>query len=322
MRPDSLSDDFHHGAMRVVYEPESLKTLGHPVCAAIGMFDGVHLGHQQVLQRAISDAEEHEAISIAVTFDRHPNTVVAPARSPPLIYSLSQKLHAIEAQGVDVTLLLEFDRALSLMTSERFIEFLAEGVGKLRSLSVGSGFRFGHQGRGDVPLLQSLGRDFHFSVHSLPTVSLDGEPVSSTRIRRAIQAEEFDLASEMLGRPYKLAGRIVEGDKVGRELGFPTANLDTSGLALPSNGIYAAHAEIDNTAYRAVINIGYRPTLHHPGDRPLVEAYLLGFSGNLYGKQMGIHFIKKLRMEQKFGSLEALKAQIEADVEHAKRVFT
>lgn len=172
-----------------------------------------------------------------------------------------------------------------------------------------------------MQLLAKLGRNLRFSVHGMAAVSLDGEPVSSTRIREAIRAGELDLAGQMLGRAYSIVARVVEGDKLGRQLGFPTANLDATALALPPKGVYAVHAIVHGDQHRAVLNIGTRPTLENP-KRPLrVEAHLLDFNGDLYGKETEIVFAEKLRDEKKFSSVDELKAQIGRDVERAKSVF-
>ena len=291
------------------------------VCAAIGVFDGVHLGHQQVIRQTITDARQHEAHAVVITFDRHPNAVVAPERTPPLIYSLSQKLRVIAALGADATLLIRFDEEFSQQTGEGFVRELARGFGRIHSLCVGAEFSFGHKRSGNVTLLRALGTELKFNVHGLAAVSLDGQAVSSTRIREAVRAGEFDTASQMLGRAYSLSGTVVQGDQVGRKLGFPTANLDARGLVLPPNGVYAIHATVSGTTYRAVLNIGWRPTLAQPAPTLQVEAHMLDFSGDLYGAELAITFVEKIRAEQKFPNVEALRAQIARDIVSARALF-
>ena len=242
---------------------------------AIGFFDGVHLGHQQIIRQTIADARQHEAVALVITFDCHPNTVVAPNRVPPLIYSLPQKLRAIESLGGDALLLIHFDKPFSEQTGEAFIRGLARDLGHIQSLCVGSSFTFGHKRSGNVALLRTLGAELKFAVHGLAAVSLDGKAVSSTRIREAIRAGELDAASQMLGRAYSLAGRVVRGDQLGRQLGFPTANLDVTGLMLPPNGVYAVHASVARKSFRAVLNIGHRPTVGQPAPQLRVEVHLL-----------------------------------------------
>jgi len=294
---------------------------GRKVCVAIGVFDGVHLGHQQVIRQTLADAGQHEALAVVITFDRHPSAVVAPARVPPLIYSLPQKLRAIAALGVDATWVIRFDEAFSRQTGEQFIRALARDFGHLHSVCVGSQFIFGHKRSGNVALLRQLGEELRFTVHGLAAVSLDGQVVSSTRIREAIRAGQLDAASQMLGRGYSLAGPVIQGDQLGRKLGFPTANVDIRGLVLPPNGVYAAHGSAGGKLFRAVVNIGLRPTLAMPAPSLHVEAHLLDFDGDLYGRELEIALVEKLRKEQKFPSLDGLKAQIARDVEHARRLF-
>ena len=307
--------------MNVIRHSNELNPAGRKVCVAIGVFDGVHLGHQQVIRQTISDAQQHEGLAVAITFDRHPNTVVAPNRTPPLIYPLTKKLQVIQRLGIHTTLLIHFDEAFSQISAETFIRQLALDFKNIHSICVGSSFTFGHKRQGNVDLLKQLGQELSFTVHGLAAVALDGQRVSSTRIRDAIRAGHLDAASQMLGRPWSLSGTVVEGDKLGRQLGFPTANLSTEGLVLPPNGVYAVHAETGGKLYRAALNIGVRPTLDNPAPQRRVEAHLLNFSGDLYGKEMEITFVEKLRDEQKFPSPDALKAQIQRDIESAKKVF-
>jgi riboflavin kinase/FMN adenylyltransferase len=307
--------------MNVLHAARDLKADGCKVCVAIGVFDGVHLGHQQVIRQTLAGAEQQEGLAVVVTFDRHPNAVVAPDRVPPLIQSLPQKLRAIAALGAHTAWLIQFDEAFSRQTGEQFVRALARDFGRLHSICVGATFTFGHRRSGNVALLQALGRELGFLVHGLAAVSLDGQPVSSTRIREAIRAGQLDLASQMLGRRYALAGTVTRGDQLGHQLGFPTANLDVSGLVLPPNGVYAAHVLARGRSHRAVLNLGLRPTLASPSAQLRVEVHLLDFSGDLYGQDLEISFVQKLRDEQKFPSLESLKAQIARDVAAARALF-
>ena len=307
--------------MTLLRHATELKPQGRPVCLAIGMFDGVHLGHQQVIRQAVTDAEQHEGVAVVVTFDQHPASVLAPGRVPPLIHSLPQKLRTIEALRVEVVLLIHFDRAFSLKTGETFVRELVRDLGRIQSLCVGSAFTFGHQRSGNIELLRRLGREFGFAVHGLAAVALDGQTVSSTRIRDAIRAGRLDVAQQMLGCEYSLAGQVVEGDRLGRKLGFPTANLDSSGLVLPPGGVYAVHVAAGGTRHRGVLNIGHRPTLENPLPQLRVEAHLLDFNGDLYGQEIEVTFVEKLREERKFPSLDALRQQIERDVTLARTKF-
>ena len=268
------------------------------------------------------DAHQLEAASLCVTFDQHPAKVIAPERAPRLIQNLSQRLSAIEALGVEAALVLPFDEVMSQIPAEAFIRGLHVDLGRIHSICVGAHFAFGHGRDGNLELLQQLGQDMKFVVHGLSNLSLDGETVSSTRIRAAIAEGQLDAAGQMLGREYALAGEVVKGDQRGSELGFPTANLDITDLCTPRKGVYAAHAEVAGTTHRAAVNIGLRPTVAEVEPTLHVEAHLLDFEGNLYGEVLTLTFVGKLRDEKPFDSLDALKAQIEKDIVQARYLFT
>ena len=298
-----------------------LRASPRKVCVAIGVFDGVHLGHQQVIRQTLADARQHEGVPVVLTFDRHPSTVVAPDRVPPMLYSLPQKLRAIESLGVANTLLIHFDRAFSQQTGEQFIRTLARDFGQLHSICVGAEFTFGHQRSGNVPLLQQLGTELNFTVHGLAALALDGQSVSSTRIREAVRTGDLDAASQMLGREYSIAGTVIRGDQLGRKLGFPTANLDVTGLVLPPNGVYAVHARVAGREHRGALNLGLRPTLASPTPRLQCEVHLLDFAEDIYGAELELTFVAQLRAEQKFPDLAALQSQIHRDLTATRACF-
>jgi len=307
--------------MKLIRAATELAAGSRKACLAIGVLDGVHLGHQQIIRQTIADARQQGGLALVVTFDRHPNAIVAPGKEPALIYALPQKLRAIESLGADALLMLRFDKAFSEQTGEQFIHSLARDLGKIQSICVGADFVFGHKRSGNVALLKTLGAELGFTVHGIAAVALDGQPASSTRIREAIRAGDFDAASQMLGRAYSVAGKIVHGDQLGHKLGFPTANLDTTGLLLPPNGVYPAHANVGGNGFRAVLNIGCRPTVQSLTPQPRAEVHLLDFSGDLYDQEMEVVFAAKLRDEQKFASLEELKAQITRDISAARLIL-
>jgi riboflavin kinase/FMN adenylyltransferase len=300
--------------MKIIRAASELGNGQRKACVAIGVFDGVHLGHQQIIRQTVADARTHDAVALVVTFDKHPNAIVAPERVPPQIFSRSQKLRAIEALGADALLEIPFDKTFSEKSGEVFIRELAHGLGKVHSICVGADFVFGHKRSGNVELLKKLGAELNFQVHGLAAVALDGQVVSSTRIREAIRAGNFDAASQMLGRPYSICGCVVEGDRLGRQLGFPTANLDTANLVLPPNGVYAASTKLKGQFYRVALNIGTRPTVAAARPQLRVEAHLLDFSGELYGAELKVELGAKLRDERKFSSPAELREQIRQDV--------
>ncbi len=304
--------------MRLIREASDWQIPDNGVCAAIGVFDGIHLGHQEVILHTVAEARRQSASSVVITFDRHPNSVVAPERNPALIYPLSQKLRVIESLGVDAIRLIHFDRPFSLQTAEAFVLSLARDFGRVHSVCVGSRFTFGHERAGNTALLRKLGAQLGFATHALPPVTLGNHAVSSTRIREAIRTGELLQASGLLGRPYGFAATVVPGDRLGRQLGFPTANLAVDGLVLPPRGVYVVEALWRGAHHSGVLNIGFRPSLRRPEPELRTELHLLDFTGDLYDQEVEIRFDRKLREEIKFPSLEALRAQIARDIAVAR----
>ena len=307
--------------MNTIRESSQLNARGRKVCLAIGVFDGLHLGHQQIIRQTIADARQQDGLAVVLTFDQHPSAILAPERVPPLIYSPAQKVRALAALGADTMLLLRFDRSFSEQTGEHFIRQLARELGAIHSICVGADFVFGHKRSGNVALLQKLGAELNFTVHGIAAVTLEGSIVSSTRVRDAIRAGDFAAARQLLGRPYSLAATIVAGDRLGHQLGFPTANLETAGFVLPPKGVYAAEATVSGCSYRAVVNLGQRPTLQQPAPQLRVEVHLLDFNGQIYGEEMEVTFADRLRAEMKFPSLAALREQIGRDVTAARELM-
>ncbi len=301
--------------MNVIHaDAAELNAGGRPVCAAIGVFDGVHLGHQRVLQQTISDAVRFQGISAAVTFDRHPNAIVAPGNVPALIYPLAKKLEVFAALGIDTACVIRFDKAFSQISGEQFVRDLARDFGKILSVCVGANFMFGHRRSGNVALLNEIGGQLGFAVHAAPDVDFDGQPVSSTRIRDAIRSGDFVLAGQMLGRPYSLCGAVIRGRQLGRTLGFPTANIDVTGILVPPTGVYVAEGRVGAEWHRAAVNIGHRPTVQSGDLQIHVEAHFLDFDRDIVGQDLELIFLKKLREEKKFPSSDALRAQIAQDI--------
>lgn len=284
------------------------------------MFDGVHLGHQEVIRKTLAEASNRGAIPVVVTFDRHPSAVVAPDRVPALIYNLPKKLNVLEQLGVAATLLLDFTPEFSRLSGEDFIAWLIRGFGHVQSISVGNNFVFGHKRSGNIGLLSQLGNKLGFSVYGLEQLSLGGRVVSSTRIRELIATGELEDAARCLGRIYSLSGKVVRGDQLGHRLGFPTANLDLPGLVTPPNGVYAVRARLGARELPGVTNIGVRPTLNS-GTAKRVETHLLDFEGELYDQNLDLVFVARLRDEQKFSSLDDLKVQIGADISRARELL-
>ncbi len=305
--------------MRLAHAARELRQDSQPVCAAIGVFDGLHLGHREILKRIRDKAAGSGGRSLVITFDRHPNAVVAPDRLPPIISPLGQRLRLMDGLGMDAALVLPFDVGLSKVGGEDFIRGLAADLGSLRSLTVGEEFTFGHKRSGNVELLKHLGRELGFTVDPVGGVELHGQRVSSTRIRELIQGADFAAAEQLLGRRWALVGNVVTGDQLGRQIGFPTANLETNGLVLPPHGVYAGRVLVNGTSWKVALNIGLRPTVSQPAPRLRVEAHLIDFAGELVGQELEIELLGRLRAEMKFPSFDALRAQIAADVAAVRR---
>lgn len=288
--------------------------------ATIGNFDGVHLGHQALLQRLRAEGERRGLPTLVMLFEPHPQEFFARGseRQPPArLLRLREKLERLQALGVDAVQVLRFNRTLSQLPAEDFISVWLEQRLKVQHLVIGDDFRFGYQRRGDFALLQAANA---FSTEASATVLLDGERVSSTAIRQALANEQFENAARMLGQRYLLSGKVAHGDARGRLLGFPTANLRLHRAVLPLNGVYAV--QVHGLAERplpGVANIGNRPTVN--GKEPRCETHLFDFAGDIYGKRIAVEPLRKLRGEQKFDGLDALKAQIARDAEQARAFF-
>ncbi len=305
--------------MDVVTDLASMVPPGAGSAVTIGSYDGVHLGHRAVLGELRRLADEAGAAATVVTFDRHPATVVRPESAPRLLTDLDQKLELLEATGsVDVVVVVPFDLARSQEEPEDFVEeILVDGL-RARSVIVGEDFQFGHTRRGDVGLLQAAGERLGFDVVGLGLVEVPGVsgPVSSSAIRRLLAAGDVEGAGGLLGRLPEVRGVVESGDGRGRDLGFPTANVEVPpDILLPGPGIYAGwYVRPDGSCQPSAISLGVRPTFH-PGGGPMVlEAYLLDFAGDLYGEAARVRFARRLRDEVRFESADALSAQVAADV--------
>lgn len=307
--------------MKVIRQLPELGGLPGPLHAAIGVFDGVHLGHQAVIQSAIDSAQKAGGTPCVVTFDPHPVRVLAPAYAPRLLTSTAHKLRLLEASGASATLVLEFDRAFSETSATNFVEQLHAKAPRLERISVGVDWRFGRGGDGNVALLETLGRKLGFQVSAIPTLMIDGSPVSSTRIREAVAGGDFAVAQSLLGRPYTVLGTVIEGRKLGRELGFPTANLTVHSEQLPPTGVYAVEIDHGGRRLAGVANLGYRPSVEGEAARRLLEVHCLDWQGDLYGQDLEVRFVRFLRPEKTFDDLESLKRQIQKDSEEARLVL-
>lgn len=298
----------------------NLRPQHHGCVATIGNFDGVHLGHQHVLTQLADKAKELNCPCTVITFEPQPLEYFAPKSAPARLMRLRDKVQALQRQEVDRLLCLRFNQALANMPYQEFIEqVLVKGLG-VRYLVVGDDFRFGKNREGTFQHLVEAGKQYQFEVVNMPTFNVVGERVSSTRIRKALEAGQFDKAETMLGQYYKITGRVAHGEKLGRELGFPTANIHIHRKVTPLHGIYVVKVfGLGGRLIEGVASIGTRPAVN--GKKVILEVFLFNFNEIIYGKQLEVNFLKKLRDELPFDSLDALKEQIAIDVEQAKQFF-
>jgi len=314
--------------MEVLRDVETCPRPESGTAVTIGAFDGVHRGHRAVIASLRQVAEERGLRTAVVTFDRHPASVVRPDSAPLLLTDLDQKLELLAECGVDYTLVVHFDEVRAKETAPDFVEEVLVGCLNARSVAVGEDFHFGHRRSGDVALLRTMGADLGFDVVGHRLVGLDdrpGEtPVSSTRIRAALAAKDLEAANEMLGRPHEVRGIVGHGDARARELGFRTANLVVpDAICLPADGVYAGwYLTPDGVAHPSAINLGRRPTFYDHADRSLLEAHLLDFDGDLYDQPARVRFVRRLRDELKFDSVEALVEQMGRDVGDTRDLLT
>jgi riboflavin kinase/FMN adenylyltransferase len=307
--------------MQVLESIVDLAEIDGPVHLGIGVFDGVHLGHQAVIRSAIDCAQRMGGSAVAVTFDPHPIKILRPEIAPRLLTSTPHKVRLIAAMDMPFLLKVRFDADFASLAAEDFIVALVKQAQPLRTISVGHDWAFGRGRTGNVAMLKSLGAKTNFSVVEVDPVLLDGDPVSSTRIRRAVQAGEFDIASRCLGRRYSILGTVERGQQLGRTIGFPTANLRAHNEQFPPDGVYAVRTRIGLREVGGVANVGMRPTVEtHAAERRL-EVHLFDVDEDLYRCDLEVVFEDFLRPEKKFGNLAELQTQIGADAAVARKLL-
>lgn len=302
--------------MEVVHGLDNLPESFKCGAIAIGFFDGVHWGHRAIFNQLLEVAHASQTNAIAFTFDRHPAELLAPEFAPPYITTLSQRIELINDVGVERILIADFDPGLAGLTPSDFLGCIVVGRLAAKHIVVGSNFRFGRDREGDVRYLKAAASTFGFELTVVPSVIIDGAPVSSTRIRLMISRGDVEEASRLLGRRFVLRGTVVPGDRVGRVLGFPTANIQTEPRQLlPAHGVYTVQTQIGGAVWNGLCYIGKRPTFR--SQREVVEVHLMGYSGDLYGRVLDITFLRRLRGEMVFETPEKLAQQIRSDLERA-----
>ena len=302
--------------MQIVRGLESFPPDAGPSAVALGAFDGIHLGHRAILGTAVAQARQGKLSALACTFDRHPMEVLQPDRAPLPITTLDERLELIAGTGIDTTVVIPFTPAVAGIEAKAFVQDVLVGTLKAREIVVGFNHRFGRGARGDTQLLEALAAPLGFRAHIVSALMVDGVAVSSSEIRSALQRGDLPAAARLLGRPYSIRGDVVRGAGRGRTLGFPTANVRTERpLGLPV-GVYVCRLQVRAREHQAVVNVGFRPTF---GVNELaVEAHVLDFAGDLYEATVTLTFIRRLREERKFPSVDALKEQIALDVAAAR----
>jgi riboflavin kinase / FMN adenylyltransferase len=285
----------------------------------IGNYDGIHVGHRRIIELVKERAASIDGTSMLMTFDPHPLQVLRPDQELPSITPLSKKIELINETGIDVLIIVPFTQEFGLMEAEDYIKRILVDHLKVKGVIIGYDFRFGRGGRGDVALLKAYGSECGFSVDVVEQISIEDEKVGSNRIRLLVRNGDVAGANRLLGRPYALGGQVVSGMSRGREIGFPTVNLRTDHNLVPGNGVYVTQVEFGDRKYGSVTNIGYNPTFGNT--ERTIETFILDFQGSLYGETITLHFMRRIRDEAKFESVQALVQRITADVAEAKEYF-
>jgi riboflavin kinase / FMN adenylyltransferase len=294
--------------------------IARPTVLTLGVFDGLHLGHQLIMQTVVERARAVGAVPTVITFDPHPREVLHPESAPPLLQTFDQKIEALGVLGIEQTIVIHFDKSFAQIRAQDFLRDAVVERLHAKEVYLGCGFAFGHDREGNIDLLRSVSQSLGFFADEVPEVRLRGCRVSSSRIRELLQQGRVNLARRMLGRPYGVEGRVVRGAERGVTLGFPTANLHPQNRVIPRNGVYVTATLIEGQWRRSVTNVGTRPTFESAAATS-VETFVMNYSGDLYGDVVRVRFLYRLRDEQKFGSVDELKSQIACDVCRAENFF-
>ena len=294
--------------------------IARPTVLTLGVFDGLHLGHQLIVRTVVERARAARAVPTVVTFDPHPRALLHPESAPPLLQTFDQKIEALGVLGVEQTIVVRFTEEFARVRAEEFLRDVVRERLQAREVYLGRGFAFGYEREGDITLLRRVSERLGFHADEVPEVRLRGRRISSSRIRELLSEGRVNLARRMLGRPYGVEGRVVRGAERGRTLGFPTANLQPQNRVIPRGGVYVTATLIEGRWRRSVTNVGARPTFERDAEAS-VETYVMDWAGDLYGDVVRVRFLHRLRDERKFASLDELKTQIGRDARRAARYF-
>jgi riboflavin kinase/FMN adenylyltransferase len=294
--------------------------IQRPTVLTLGVFDGLHLGHQLIMRTVVERARAIDAVPTVITFDPHPRAVLHPESAPPLLQTFDQKIEAFGVLGIEQTIVVRFTKEFSNISAREFLKDVVADRLHAKEVYLGKGFAFGHSREGNIELLQRLSSELGFVAGKVPEVKMRGQRVSSSKIRQLLAAGQVNLARRMLGRPYGVEGRVERGSERGHLLGFPTANLHPHNRVIPRNGVYVTGTLIDGQWRRSVTNVGLRPTFGEATE-PSVETFVMNWDGDLYGDVVRIRFLYRLRDERRFSSIDQLKTQIRRDVDRANSYF-
>jgi riboflavin kinase/FMN adenylyltransferase len=306
--------------MQIFHGTENANIL-RPTVLTLGVFDGLHLGHQKIMETVSTRARAADAVATAITFDPHPRSVLHPDSAPPLLQTLDQRLANFKILGIEQAIVIHFTPEFAAQDAELFLKRIVLERLQAKEIYLGHGFAFGRGRGGNIDLLRRMSEQFGFAADEVPEVRLRGIRISSSGIRQLLKDGRVNLARRMLGRPYGIEGVIIRGDRRGHTIGFPTANLKPQNRVVPKYGVYATATLIDGRWRKGVTNIGVRPTFESESD-PSIETHIFDFDGNLYGSVLRVRFLHRIRNERKFNGIDELKAQIEKDVRTAKRYFS
>jgi riboflavin kinase/FMN adenylyltransferase len=294
--------------------------IHRPTVLTLGVFDGLHLGHQLIMKTVVERARALEAVPTVITFDPHPRAVLHPESAPPLLQTFDQKIEAFGVLGIEQTIVVRFTKEFASISAAEFLRDVVKERLHSEEVYLGKGFAFGHNREGNIELLRRLGNELGFVAGEVPEVSFRGRRVSSSKIREVLARGQVNVARQLLGRPYGVEGRVERGAERGHKLGFPTANLHPQNRVIPKNGVYVTGTLIEGQWRRSVTNIGLRPTFGEATE-PSVETYVINWDGDLYGDVIRVRFLYRLRDERKFSSVDELKTQIDRDVQRADSYF-
>lgn len=306
--------------MKIFHGTNNAK-IARPTCLTLGVFDGLHLGHQRIMQTVVERAKATDTIPTAITFDPHPRAVLHPENAPPLLQTLDQRLAAFAVLGIQQTIVIRFTKDFAANEAEEFLRETVHERLQAKEVYLGKGFEFGRNRGGNIELLKKMSAELGFFADEVPEIRLHGQRISSSKIRHLLVEGNINPARKMLGRPYGVEGQIEHGSQRGHEIGFPTANLKPKNRVIPRNGVYVTATLIENVWRRSITNIGVRPTFETEVE-PSIETYIFDFDGNLYGNVLRVRFLHRIRDERKFSGIAELKAQIEKDTRRALNYFS